>query len=179
MNPITHYLAGWATANAIPLSRKERAIVAIAGIIPDVDGLGMIQDWLTRNSAQPTNFWGAYHHVLAHNIGFGLLVTATSMVLATQRRATGALVFVSFHLHLLGDLLGARGQDGDQWPIPYLSPFSQAWKLTWGGQWELNAWPNFAITFVLLFLMFYWARTKGRADQRIVAALRQRFGTPT
>ncbi len=27
------------------------------------------------------------------------------------------LVLFSFHLHLLGDLVGARGPDGDQWPI--------------------------------------------------------------
>ena len=53
MNPVTHFLTGWALANCVPsLDRKERAMVGLACVIPDVDGLGAIADLLTRNSAQ-------------------------------------------------------------------------------------------------------------------------------
>lgn len=187
MNPITHLLVGWTVANTAALTQRERALVTIAGIIPDVDGFGMITDFLTRNSAQPTEWWGQFHHVLAHNLGFGLGVGIATFCLARRRWVTASLALLSFHLHLLGDLLGARGPDGDQWPIPYLSPFSQDWQLVWGGQWALNAWPNFVMTGALLTLAFYlaWRRAfsplellSSRADAAFVRTLRERFGSP-
>ena len=48
MSPVTHFLFGWMVANTTDFSRRERAIVAIAGVIPDVDGLGVIPEILTR-----------------------------------------------------------------------------------------------------------------------------------
>jgi hypothetical protein len=97
---------------------------------------------------------------------------------------TALLVFLSFHLHLLCDLVGARGPDGDQWPIPYLLPFSKTLQLTWRGQWALNAWQNFVITGVLLVATFWIAWKHGRSpvelvsekwNQRLVESLRSRF----
>ena len=187
MNPVTHLLVGWNVANAATLTGRERALVTVAGVIPDVDGFGMITDLLTRNTAQPTELWGEFHHVLAHNLGFGLGVGVAAFCLSTRRWAAAALALVSFHLHLVGDLIGARGPDGDQWPIPYLSPFARDWELTWTGQWALNAWPNFVITGVLLLATFYLAWRRGfsplemvasRADRAFVQALRERFGKP-
>ncbi len=184
MSPISHFLIGWAAANTARLERKERAVVAIAGIIPDADGLGIIAEVLTRNSAQPLRWWSEYHHVLGHNIGFCLLVTAVAFALATRRWLVALLTGVSFHLHLVCDLIGSRGADGDQWPIPYLSPFSSTWQWTWSGQWALNAWPNLVITaaFLLLALHLAWRRGysplemfSARADAALVAALRRRF----
>jgi inner membrane protein len=81
--------------------------------------------------------------------------------LLTHPLLTALLVFVSFHLHLLCDLIGARGPDGYQWPIPYLSPISNALQLTWHGQWELNAWQNFVITGLLLVATLWIARRYG------------------
>jgi hypothetical protein len=52
---------------------RDRALVTIAGVIPDVDGLGIVADVLTRNSNHPVELWGKFHHVLAHNLGFALL----------------------------------------------------------------------------------------------------------
>ncbi len=187
MNPVTHLLVGWTVANASPLSRRERAVVALAGVVPDVDGLGIVADLVTRNSAAALDWWGRFHHVLAHNLGFGLLVMAAAWAVAARRTRVALLAGLSFHLHLLGDLAGSRGPDGDPWPIPYLLPFSDAWQLTWQGQWELNAWPNFAITAVLLGLSFHLAWRRGfspvelfsrRADRAFVETLRARFGTP-
>ena len=187
MNPVTHLLVGWTVANATTLTQRERALVAVAGIIPDVDGFGIVTDFLTRNSAQPLEWWGKFHHVLAHNLGFGLGVGVATFCLASHRWVAASLALLSFHLHLVGDLVGARGPDGDQWPIPYLSPFSQGWQLVWKGQWALNAWPNFVITGALLVLAFYlaWRRAfsplelvSSRADQAFVKTLRGRFGSP-
>jgi membrane-bound metal-dependent hydrolase YbcI (DUF457 family) len=186
VNPVTHFLVSWDVANAAELDRRERAIVTLAGVSPDLDGLGAILEILTRHSAHPLNWFSEYHHVLGHNLGFALVVTGACFLLATRRWKTAALAFLSFHLHLLCDVVGARGPDGDQWPIPYLSPFSQAWQWEWSGQWALNAWQNFAITGAALLLLFYLAWSRGhsplemvslKADAAFVATLRKRFGT--
>jgi len=185
MSPITHFFIGWAVANSVPsLAPRERALVTWASVVPDVDGLGIIAEKLTQHSAHPLNWWSEYHHVLGHNLGFALVVTTVAAILAQRKFVTAALVFISFHLHLVGDLIGARGPDGEQWPIPYLLPFSNRWQWTWSGQWALNAWPNFLITGALIALALALARRRGfspmeifsrRMDAAIVAALRIRF----
>jgi len=183
MNPITHFFTGWVLANTAPsLDARDRCIVTLAGVVPDIDGLGAIPDFLTRNSAHPTTWFSDYHHQL-HSLPFALLVTAAAFALANHKWKAALLALLSFHLHLFEDLIGARGPDGYQWPIPYLAPFSKAYQLTWRGQWALNAWPNFAITIALLVITFYLAWDRGysplemfskRADQLFVAALRHR-----
>src|SRR4051812_9823748 len=168
MSPITHFLAGWLLANAANLERRERALVTVAGVIPDLDGFGLPAEILTQKSSHPLTWWSDYHHVLGHNLGFSLLVTVLFFALAKHRWKTAGLVFVSFHLHLLGDLIGARGPDGEQWPIPYLLPFSNYWQLTWQGQWALNAWPNIAITPVALATTFYLAWKRGYSPLELI-----------
>ena len=185
MSPITHFLMGWAVANSAPsLSKRERALVTWASVVPDIDGLGIIADRLTRYSNHPLNWWGDYHHTLGHNFGFAIVVAAIAAIFAKQRVKTALLVLLSFHLHLLADLVGARGPDGDQWPIPYLLPSSKHMQLAWSGQWALNAWPNMVITAGLIGMMLIWARQRGfsplemvsaKADALFVHALRTRF----
>ncbi|HSH94592.1 MAG TPA: metal-dependent hydrolase [Roseimicrobium sp.] len=181
MSPITHFLAGWTLANMAKLNPRDRMLVSVAGVIPDVDGFGIVVDFATRHS---TDWWGRFHHELGHNIGFCLLVTAVFAMLAQRKAMTAWLVFLSFHLHLLGDLVGARGPDGDQWPIPYLEPFSAVPRMVWSGQWPLNGWPNMLITGIMIALAVHWARQRGfsplemfskKADGIFVETLRRRF----
>jgi inner membrane protein len=189
MSPITHFLVSWAIAGTSGLKRRERAAVALAGIAPDLDGLGIVPELLTRGSAHPLLWFTEYHHVLGHNIGFALLVTLAGFILArADKWKTAVLVFVSFHLHLLCDVIGARGPDGYQWPIPYLLPFSHRSDIVWHGQWALNAWQNFAITGIGLSVMFWIARNKGfspleivseKADAAFVKTIRARFPLTT
>jgi inner membrane protein len=183
MSPATHFLTGWVLANAASLSRRERALVTLSCVVPDVDGLGIVADYLTRNSRHPLDWFSTYHHSL-HSLPFAVVVAAFSFALATQRWKTATLAFLSFHIHLLEDLLGSRGPDGYQWPIPYFMPFSRTCELSWHGQWALNAWPNFVITIGLLLMTFYLAWSRGfsplemislRADGAFVAALRRRI----
>jgi len=115
---------------------------------------------VTRNSAHPTEWFSRYHHQL-HSLAFAMVVATVCFVFAKRRWITGALALLSFHLHLLEDVLGSRGPDGYQWPIPYLAPFSTAGQILWSGQWGLNAWPNFLITIGLLGLIFFW---RGKGD---------------
>ena len=187
MNPITHFLVSWDLANVVPFERRDRALITLAGVIPDIDGFGAIPELLTRNSDHPLFWWTDYHHILEHNLPFGLLITIGSFTIAKKRWKTALLAFFTFHLHILGDVLGGRGPDGYQWPIPYLYPFSDTWLLVWKGQWELNAWPNFVVTGIALFLMFFLAWRRGFsplemvsafADRVFVQTLRKRFGEP-
>lgn len=182
VSPITHLLISWVVADAGDLNKRERAIVTVAGLAPDIDGFGIVAEVLTKESERPLTWWTDYHHVLGHNLPFGLIVAIASFALATKRWKTAALAFLTFHLHLLCDLVGARGPEGYQWPIPYFYPFSE-WEWTWEGQWALNAWPNFVVTGMVLLIAFYWAWKKGHsplemvsasADKAFVEALRRR-----
>jgi len=159
MSPVTHFLSGWVFANCAKLNRRDRALVTMACVIPDIDGVGIIPEFLTRHSSHPLLWFTLYHHRL-HNLMFALVVAAISFVVATQKWKTAALVLLSFHLHLFEDVLGSRGPDGYQWPIPYLWSFSSSWQITWSGEWALNAWPNVAITVVLLVVTLWlaWSR---------------------
>ena len=183
MSPVTHYLSGWVLANSDALGRRDRALVTLSVVVPDVDGLGIIAEVLTRNSSHPLLWFSRYHHSL-HNLAFAVVIGLLAFVLAEQRWKTAALCLLGVQLHLFEDLLGSRGPDGDQWPIPYLAPFSSRVNLTWHGQWALNAWPNFVITLALLGLTFYLAWRRGysplemisrRADREYIDALRRRF----
>lgn len=185
MNPITHFLISWDIAAYSVSERRDRTLVSIAGIIPDADAFGAIPELVTRNSEHPLLWWTDYHHILGHNLSFALLVILGVFCFAKERWKSAGLAFAAFHLHLLGDLIGARGPDGYQWPMPYLYPFSQTPQLVWDGQWALNAWPNILITLLALSGMFYLAWRKGisplealssSASRAFVDALRARFG---
>jgi hypothetical protein len=186
MSPVTHFLAGWMVAQFVDGDHsRDRAVVALAGVAPDLDGLGIVPEVLTRNSSHPLTWFSEYHHVLGHNLGFCLATAAVAYWLGGRRWKSVALAIVAFQLHLVCDLVGARGPDGYQWPIPFLSPFSHAMQLTWSGQWSLNAWQNFCITIVLLVTTVWLAYRRGwspvgifsaKADRVFVETLRRRFG---
>ena len=182
MSPVTHFLAGWMLAQ-FGRNRRERAVIALAGVAPDLDGIGIIPEVLTAHSNHPLRWFSEYHHVLGHNLGFAIVITIAAYLICRNWKAT-ALAALSFHLHLLCDLIGARGPDGYQWPLPYLAPLSDRLQLVWHGQWALNAWPNFALTFFLLGATFYLAWKRGfsplemlskKWDEAFVSTLRVRF----
>jgi hypothetical protein len=188
MHPGTHLLAGWTLANVAELSNRDRAIVTAACVVPDLDGIGIVVELATRNASEPLLWYSSYHHLAGHNIGFALLCSLIALALADRKWLTAALTFLSFHLHLLGDLVGSRGTDGYQWPIPYLEPFSDAWQLTWSGQWLLSSWQNNAITVLLMVTAIFLAWRQGfsplamvwsSGDRVFVDTLRARFGEPT
>ncbi len=185
MSPITHFFISWVVANGDSLNKRERGAVVLAGVVPDVDGLGIIAETLTKNSELPLLWWSKFHHVLAHNIGFGILIALGCFFIAKQRFKTALFGLAAFHLHLLCDIVGARGPDGAQWPIPYLSPFSNQLQITWDGQWAINGWPNFLITGIMLIATFYIAYKKEispleivskKGDRAFVEILKKRFG---
>ena len=162
---LTHIGISWVVANLGPGSRKDRCLVVLAGIVLDVDGAGIL--WSE----------GAYlalHRAIGHSLVFGLLVIAATMLWADHRWATGALAAISFHLHLLLDVVGTGGL-----PIRYLWPFTD-WGWTYSGHWILASWPNVLVMGLTLLGVLGVAWWKGRtpleclwprADQALVRRL--------
>jgi len=184
MNIITHALAGWGLATMLPgLSRQEKTWIVAASVAPDLDGLGLLADVTTAKTDSPLFWWSEYHHLVAHNLLFALLLSLAAAAF-TWKVLLGVAVFGSVNLHFLCDLAGSRGPDGYQWPLHYLWPFSDwpAWAVSW--QWKLNAWPNVAISLVLLGYVLWLARQRGtsplelvspHANEVFVATIRSRF----
>jgi len=182
MSPVTHFLTGWVLATAAGLERRERALVTVAAVIPDIDGLGIVPELLTRHSHHPLLWFSQYHHVL-HTLLFAIVISVSAAVVAKHKLTAALMAFVAFHLHLLEDLAGSRGPDGFNWPIPYLHPFTSRWDWTWQGQWQLNAWPNIALTTGLLCVTVWFATVRGyspvdifsqQADKPVVSVLQRR-----
>jgi inner membrane protein len=174
MNPIVHAELSWLLSQGLR-ERRDRALVTLAGLSPDLDGLSLLggEEW-----------YGRYHHVLSHGYVAALLVTAVCAVLARQRGAVALLSLAAFHLHLACDLVGS----GPGWPLYYFWPLSMRdW--FWEGQWDLASWQNTLIglgaTLLGLACALRWHRTpvelfSVRWDARVTRTLRHRFlGEPS
>lgn len=188
MNVITHALFGWGVSTLLPgASRVEKAWIVAAAVAPDLDGLGILAELPTRNSSSPMFWWSEYHHLLFHNLLFTVLLALAAAMFNRRRGLLGFAVFASVNLHYLCDLAGSRGPAGYQWPLFYLWPFSDQLALTVRWQWQLNAWPNVALSLVLLAYTFWLARRQATsplelisrsANNQFVGALRRRFPRP-
>lgn len=147
MAPGTHALIGWWTANVLPLTRRDRLLIFLGGVLPDLDGLGLLYS---------LDAYVTYHHVLFHNLFAGLAWTVAVGLVAANRIPCMTLAFLNWHLHLACDYFGSRGPSGSApWVLPYLYPLVGSYQGTeligprwyWNPwQWPLNAWPNFLIT---------------------------------
>jgi hypothetical protein len=153
MSPVTHLFASWLIA-ARTNNPRDCRLIALAGILPDADGSGILLDlgaWAMGK--EQTMFYGRYHHYLLHGWFGGVLITALLTCFARQRLRVAVLCVVVFHLHLLCDLVGSRGPSPeDLWPIFYFGPFDKDPMWLWKGQWPLGAWPNQLLSVVL----FVW-----------------------
>jgi hypothetical protein len=164
VNIITHLLASWTASEFSGVDEKrDRMLVAWAGVSPDLDGLGVLVDLSARAfGLEDPMLYGRFHHALLHGLPGALVLSAIAAGLSRQRARTFGWAFAIVHLHLLCDLVGSRGPEPDDiWPIPYLAPFTEMWTLSWSHQWALNAWPNIAFTLVLLVLAFMRAAKNG------------------
>lgn len=231
MNPISHFLISWNVSALSAAEKRDRVLITLGGILPDIDSLGIVAELITKNSKNPLNLFSEYHHQLTHNITTAMVGAIAVFLMANpvrgrssqrddrksetstsilpkdnvkelvsdkisftsngaKRRLFTALVFLGvFHLHLLCDLIGARGPEGYQWPSNYLFPFSSAIQLTWQYQWPLNSWQNMVITISMLVMVFILVWKKGfsplevfsaKADRLFVQAVRKyKHDSPT
>jgi hypothetical protein len=84
MSPGLSLFTGWIFANCFDLERRDRAPFTLAGMAPDVDGLGVIPELLTRNSSPPRMWFSLYHYSL-HNVMFAPVIAALAFALAAQK----------------------------------------------------------------------------------------------
>jgi hypothetical protein len=144
---LTHIGLSWIVGAAGGLSRKDRWLVVLAGTLLDLDGAGIV--W-------SQDAYVAVHRAAGHGLLFGVLLVALAMLRADRPGPTGALAAVSFHLHLLLDLVGTGGL-----PIRYFWPFSdRGW--SYDGHWVLASWPNMAVMVLTLLGVLWLARRTRR-----------------
>jgi inner membrane protein len=162
MSPVTHLLASWLIAAKTTNNPRDCRLVTLAGILPDVDGLGIIADIFNDSFRhKETAYYWQFHHVYGHGALAAVLVSGLLACFARQKWRVALLAFLVFHLHLLCDLVGARGPTPDDlWAIYYYGPFTTrhgVW--LWHGQWRLDGWQNRVIT-VPLFFWALWLASK-------------------
>lgn len=186
MSPITHFLASWTLADNTVGTLRDRNLITWAGVLPDLDALGVIADKSQSLLGYGSTWhYADYHHLLLHGLPGAILIPAILAVWAARRLRVFIVSFLAVHLHLLCDLVGSRGPTAaDIWPIWYLAPFSERPEIHWLGQWPLNAWPNVLFTLALLGYALWAAVARGhspvsvfntKADARVVEALRLRW----
>jgi inner membrane protein len=163
MSPVTHLFASWIIASKTTNNLRDRRMVALAGCLPDLDGLGLVVDLLTRDGqAGGTFLYQEHHHYLLHGLFGAVLVALVASAFAQQKLRVLCLSLLVFHVHLLCDFVGSRGPSpSDLWPIHYLGPFSRTPLWVWRGQWELIGWPNRALTVLLYGWVLYLAVRQG------------------
>ncbi len=152
----THILSGWVVASLVPgLSPRARALAMVAATAADLDGLAI----LAGREAFET-----YHHVVGHNLFFGILVTAAVTAWSTHKRTMAILSFGLFHLHLVMDSFGS----GRDWGISYLWPLIQReWVNPW--RWDFFSWQNMAAAYGLFLVTVVLAIRQGRTPLETLA----------
>jgi hypothetical protein len=184
MSPVTHLFASWVVAAYTTDNVRDRRLVTLAGVAPDLDGLGIIWDMADGQYAKGNLFYyPEYHHWLMHGLPGALVCSALLAALAKNKARTFGLSFLVFHLHLLCDLVGSRGPTPDDlWPIFYLGPLSRNPMIIWKHQWALDAWPNRIFSAILFAWAIWLAPRLGdsvvgvfnrRADKAVVEILRK------
>lgn len=165
-------MISWLIGSSLP-ERRDRRLVAWAGVAPDLDGLTVLAG---------IESYGRWHHLLTHGLVTAIVVTALWASLARDRLKVAGLALLTFHIHLVCDLLGS----GVQWPLTYFWPFS-AYQLFTPFGWELDSWQNWVVAVMALLacarIGVVYGRTFGetflpaKLDALVAETLRRRFGS--
>ncbi len=157
MAPLTHLLTSWVIGATLTDNPRDCRLVTLAGVLPDLDGLGLAVDLFNRFVRHhPTNYYQYYHHYLLHGAFGAVVVTLLLTCLARSYWRVAVLSCGLFHLHLLCDLVGSRGPSPeDLWAIFYYGPFDKDPMWIWKGQWPLDAWRNRLLT-LAVFIPALW-----------------------
>ena len=91
--------------------RSTRLWCVVASLAPDLDGLSLLFG---------LDAYARYHHLVLHNLLFGILVTLVSASWVGLRPFSLGLVFLAFLSHLVGDYFGS-GPGWGLWPYQGVS----------------------------------------------------------
>jgi inner membrane protein len=152
---LTHIGLSWIVANLVSGSRRDRYLVVLAGVVLDLDGIGIL--W-------SQHAYVVMHRAAGHGLLCALLVIAGTMLLADSPLKTGVLAAISFHLHLVLDVVGTGGL-----PIRYFWPFAD-WSWTYRDHWVLASWQNGVVMAATLLGVIWIAWRKRRTPGEILVA---------
>jgi len=159
VSPAAHFIGSWLVGSLATKNPRDRKLITLAGILPDVDGLGMVVDvakGVFFDAPTTYQYYHKFHHILCHGWPAALVICGFLAWFANLRLRTFGFCLLTFHLHLLCDLLGSRGPSpADLWPICYSEPLFRHPIWFWKGQWRLDGWQNF-IVFVIIFFSALW-----------------------
>ncbi len=114
MSPIIHLITAWLIAMFFAIELKERRIVVLAGIIPDIDGAFILFNF---------EAYLEYHHTFGHSYVFGIpfiLITAFLFLDNIKLKLKVSLIaLLGFTSHLVLDMIGS------DWPVSLLYPLSR------------------------------------------------------
>ncbi len=137
-----HILSGWCISSTLKSTPRERFLYMVVAVIPDIDGIGIFLSH--RHYRQ-------YHHIVAHSLLFGILISVIFAFLFKQGRFLKFfLCLLFFHLHLLLDIFGS----GKYWGMAYFWPLSDTFFIS-DLAWNSIGWQNFFIFFLVLCLTFF------------------------
>ena len=167
----SHLIISWFAAEAAGLkSPRDRRIVALSGLAPDIDVLaylgGIVYFGFDKNLAFE-HVWQIVHHRYTHGLGFILLTGIIAFIVASRgtrpgelayRQAAGVAILsmITSMVHVFCDVVGG----GPTWPVYPLWPISDfGWAVSWS--WTLADWPNTVILFSCLIGMMLYAKISG------------------
>ncbi len=153
---------------------RDRKLVTLAGVLPDADGLGAAADVVgSFISGKECTFYyyQTYHHLLLHGWPAAVAVSALLTIFGKQKWRVLFLCLLTYHLHLLCDLIGSRGPDaGDLWPICYSEPLFRHPIWFWKHQWKLDGWQNQTIFIILFATAIRLAVKKGHSFVEVISS---------
>lgn len=94
---VGHGQVGWFLARGCGLEARDRKLVTVAAMLPDLDGLSILGGY---------DLYFRAHHVWLHSVFGALAFAAGAAVLARRKAAVAGLAFLGVALHVLSDGVG-------------------------------------------------------------------------
>src|ERR1700722_2744147 len=106
MSPLTHLGASWIVAAKTTDNLRDRRLVTLAGVAPDLDGLGLLLDYAKGAfTSGKYYYYPTYHHWLTHGLPAAMVCSVLMAALGRRQGRVFWLAMLTFHLHLLCDFV--------------------------------------------------------------------------
>ncbi len=108
MDPVVHGMLAWLFAIIFIRDVRDRRLVVIAGVIPDIDGIYILYS---------TELFYLYHHTWGHSFIFALPVAIFLALFGREKRQVFLGALGAFSVHLISDYFGSNWNIPPLWPI--------------------------------------------------------------